>query len=77
MTDNITESQYEKLTAAVYSDPERFIALMEEYTGITAKQYVAYQFFDPAGDYIGDNGDESLLSILADAGIEVVEDGDL
>ena len=76
MPETITESQYEELEEAAYRNPEKFIKLMEDYTGIIAKHCVAYQFFDPAGNFIGDNWDESLLSVLADAAIEVVEDDD-
>ena len=45
MPETITESQYEELMDAVYRTPEKFIKLLEDYTGIIAKQCVAYQFF--------------------------------
>lgn len=76
MPETITESQYDELMEAINRNPERFVYLMEEYTGITAKPYAAYQFFDPAGDYLGDYGYSSLVEILEDAGIEVAEDGE-
>ena len=74
MPDKITESQYDDLVFAMNTSPKEFIELMEEYTGITAKQYTAYQFFDSADNYIGDYGCSSLSEILEDAGIEVVAD---
>lgn len=77
MPETITESQYEELMDASYRNPEKFIKLLEYYTGIIAKKCVAYQFFNQAEDFIGDNWDETLLSVLTDVGIEVVEDEDL
>lgn len=75
MPETITERQYDTPISASYSNPGKFIKLLEDYTGIIAKHCVAYQFFDPVGNFIGDNWDDSLLSVLADVGIEVVEDG--
>lgn len=74
MPETITQEQYAALMWAERTNPEKFIKLMGEYTGITAKKCIAYQFFDAGGDFIGDNWDEELLSILKDAGIEVEED---
>lgn len=74
MPETITQEQYAALMWAEHINPEKFIKLMGEYTGITAKKCIAYQFFDAGGDFIGDNWDEELLSILKDAGIEVEED---
>lgn len=75
MEEKITESQYDELMEVINTNPKKFIELLEEYTGITAKQYTAYQFFYPTGDYIGDYGVSSLSEILEEAEIEVVEDG--
>ena len=75
MAETITQNQLDELIQAEFAAPEKFIKLMENYTGITARKCIAYQFFDAGGGFIGDNWDESLLSILEDAGIEVVEDG--
>jgi hypothetical protein len=75
MPETITQKQLAELMWAERTNPEKFIKLMAFYTGITAKKCVAYQFFDSAGDFIGDNWDDDLLSILTTTGIEVVEDG--
>ena len=75
MPETITVKQYDNLITASYTNPQKFIKLLEDYTGIIARHCAAYQFFDPAGNFIGDNWDESLLTVLADVGIEVVEDG--
>ena len=75
MTETITEKQYDNLITASYTNPEKFMKLIEDYTGITARHCAAYQFFDPAGNFIGDNWNESLSTVLSDVGIEVVEDG--
>ena len=48
---------------------------LEEYTGIEARSYTAYQFFDAAGDFIGNSDEIALEELLEKAGIEVTDDG--
>lgn len=74
MPKKITENQYDELMFAIHTSPKEFVKLMEEYTGITAKPYTAYQFFDSADVYIGDYSLSSLSEILENAEIEVVAD---
>ena len=72
MPEKITESQFDELVEVINTNPEKFIDLMYQYTGIVAKQCTAYQFFDAAGNFLGDNWDDSLFDILDAAEIEVV-----
>lgn len=49
---------------------------MEEYTGIEARPYTAYQYYDNCGNYIGDSSDSALEDLLEAACIKVVDDAD-
>ena len=54
---------------------EEFLQVLEEHTGIVARPYTAYQFYDAAGNFL-DNSDETCLEdLLEKARIEVIEDG--
>ena len=75
MTDKITLSQFDELLEALYINPDKFVELMQEYTGITVMPYVAYQFFDSEDNYIGDTEHYSLSDILKNVCIEVVANG--
>lgn len=76
MAKKITAEQFDELSCSnsswTYAD---FLSALEKYTGITARPYTGYQYFDAAGDYLGDSGETSLEDLLEKAGIEVMEDG--
>ena len=71
MCRSITAEQYEKLEDAHDYDDQLFKELLEEYTGIEMRSYIGHQFFDVAGNYLGDDYDFDLDSILSNAYIEV------
>ena len=76
MVDKITEDQYQELLDAY--DERRtsgIVKTFEDLTGIVVKPYTGYQFFDAAGNYLGDDNWNDIREILREAGIEVVEDG--
>jgi hypothetical protein len=50
---------------------DTFNEVLEELTGITAKRYVAYQYFDEADNYVGDSSDSTVLDLLHNAYIEI------
>ncbi len=76
MEDKITEEQYQELLD-VYDERNQnaIVRTFEELTGIVVKQYTGYQFFDAAGNYLGDDNWNDIREILKEAGIEVTEDG--
>lgn len=72
----ITNSQYEELEEAyeIMGD-QQFFEKLEEYTGITAKPYIAYIFYDCNDNYICNSEELDLDTLLENAYVEVVEDG--
>lgn len=73
MIDAITRDQLEELSDAFdFGTPSEFHKILEEYAGIIAKPYTAYQYIDEFGDYVGDSNDFELLDLLKNARIEVV-----
>lgn len=49
---------------------EVFFTKLYEATGVTAKPYTSYNFYDENGDYVG-NLSEDLYDILRYAGIDI------
>lgn len=76
MGEHITKSQKRELEEAEILDSREFYRLMEEYTGIEARPYTAYQYYDNRGNYIGDSSDSALEDLLEAACIKVVDDAD-
>lgn len=73
MIDAITRDQLDELSDAFnFGTPSEFHEILEEYAGIIAKPYTAYQYFDEFGNYVGDSSDFELLDLLLNARIEVV-----
>lgn len=66
----ITKEQYRELLHDELYDYEEFMCKLEKYTGIEARARSAYQFYDAAGDYIGDSEDD-LDALLEAAYVEV------
>ena len=66
----ITKEQYRELLHDELYDYEEFMHKLEKYTGIEARQHSAYQFYDAAGDYIGDSEDD-VDELLKAAYVEV------
>lgn len=49
---------------------EVFLTKLYDATGITAKPYISYSFYNEDGDYVG-NLNEDLYDILRYAGIDI------
>lgn len=49
---------------------EEFLTKLHDATGVTAKPYTSYNFYDENGDYVG-NLNEDLYDILRYAGIDI------
>lgn len=66
----ITKEQYQELKNAELWDYEEFLCLLKKYTGIEARPCSSYQFFDVAGDYVG-NSSHDVDRLLEVAYVEV------
>ena len=74
MVDKISKEQYEALCESKFWDgKEDFHELLEQITGITAKRYTGYSYYDSSGNYIGDIDDVSVRDLLNNAYIEIEE----
>ena len=74
MADKITQEQYQELQDVICENrPSDIVRTFEELTGIVVKPYTAYQFFDAAGNFLGDDNDYTIREILQAAEIEVEE----
>ena len=72
MVDKISKEQFEELgRSSMWDGYEDFHELLEEMTGITAKRYTAYQYFDSDGNYIGDSENFTIRDLLNNAFIQV------
>ena len=68
----ITNEQYEELCdSKCWDGKEDFHELLEEMTGIEARPYTGYSYFDSAGNYLGDSTDNSVRDLLNNAYIEI------
>ena len=74
MPDKITYKQLKELQEVYHLDEQRFVELLEEYTGITRKSYTAYNYYDDAGNYVGNSEDFDLLDIIDNAYIEISDE---
>ena len=72
----ITKAQFEELKEAYeIMDDQQFGEKLEEYTGIKREPYVAHNYYDLHGNYIGNSEEYDLDTILLNAYVEVLEDG--
>jgi hypothetical protein len=71
---NITKEQYEELCESKFWDgTEAFHELLESITGIEAKRYTGYQYFDASGNYLGDISECTVKDLLDNAYIQINE----
>ena len=76
MSNTITREQLEEIEEAYFcNDMETACALLKEYAGIEAKPYTAWDFYDTAGNYLGDSVNYSFRELLENAYITIVEKG--
>ena len=72
MIDKISKEQYEELCQSeVFDGREEFNKMLAQITGITAKPYVSYSYYDGAGNYVGDSDRNILIDLLKNAYIEI------
>lgn len=74
MQNEITKEQLEKLEDVLSFDGRiPFNHLLEELTGIEARPYTAYQYYDGAGNFVGDSDNKDVRELLESAYISVKE----
>lgn len=72
--DKITREQYEELCEShMWDSKEEFNKMLEQYTGIRASRYVGYSYYYDSYNYVGDSGESTLMDLLNNAYIEVVD----
>ena len=71
----ITESQLREIRDAILFGENSFHSTLKKYTGIEARPYTAYLYYDDCGNFIGDGEEATLGSLLEAAYIEVRNDG--
>ena len=77
MAKTITKEQLEEIEDAIGCfDREAAYALLKEYTGIEARPYTAFVFYDEADNWIGDSDNYTIRDLLDEAYITVVEEGE-
>ena len=75
MPKEITKEQLEELEDVLSFDGrKKFNQLLEEITGIEARPYTAYQYYDCADNFVGDSDNYDVREILERAYISVKED---
>lgn len=76
MRNTITREQLEEIEEALScSDRETAYGMLKEYTGIEARPYTAWAFYDEADNYVGDSDNDAISDLLDKAYIAVVEEG--
>lgn len=77
MAKTITKEQLEEIEDAIRCfDRGAAYALLKKYTGIEARPYTAFVFYDEADNWIGDSDNYTIRDLLDEAYITVVEEGE-
>lgn len=71
MAEYITKDQYRQIEDASLYGVTKFHNLLKKYTGIEAKPYTAYLYYDECGNFIGDSDSATLERLLEAAYVEV------
>ena len=71
MNRSITKAQRAELEEACTFGVEDAHDLLRKYTGIEARPYTAYLYYDENGDFVGSSDDDGLDDLLEKANVEV------
>lgn len=71
MNRSITKDQWAELEEACTFGVEEAHDLLRKYTGIEARPYTAYLYYDENGDFVGSSDDDGLNDLLEKANVEV------
>lgn len=73
MNRSITKAQRAELEEACTFGVEEAHDLLRKYTGIEARPYTAYLYYDENGDFVGSSDDDGLDDLLEKANVEVLD----
>lgn len=77
MAKTITKEQLEEIEDAIHCfDRGAAYALLKKYTGIEARPYTAFVFYDEADNFVGDSDNYTIRDLLDSAYITIVEEGE-
>ena len=77
MSRTITREHLEEIEDAIRCfDRGAAYALLKKYTGIEARPYTAFVFYDEADNWIGDSDNYTIRDLLDKAYITVAEEGE-
>lgn len=77
MAKTITTEQLEEIEDAIGCfDRGAAYALLKKYTGIEARPYTAFVFYDEADNFVGDSDNYTIRDLLDNAYITIVEEGE-
>ena len=77
MAKTITKQQLEDIEDALFcSDRKSAYELLKKYTGIEARPYTAWAFYDEVDNYVGDSDEDTIRDLIDKAYITVVEKGE-
>ena len=71
MNRSITKAQRAELEDACTFGVEDAHDLLRKYTGIEARPYTAYLYYDENGDFVGSSDNNGLNDLLEKANVEV------
>lgn len=71
MNRSITKAQRAELEEACTFGVEEAHDLLRKYTGIEARPYTAYLYYDEDGDFVGSSDVDGLDDLLEKANVEV------
>lgn len=71
MNRSITKAQRAELEEACTFGVEDAHYLLRKYTGIEARPYTAYLYYDENGDFVGSSDNNGLNDLLEKANVEV------
>lgn len=71
MNRSITKAQRAELEEACTFGVEEAHDLLRKYTGIEARPYTAYLYYDEDGDFVGSSDVDGLDDLLEEANVEV------
>ena len=72
MVDKISKDKYHDLCQSnMYDNTDAFHRMLEQITGIIAKPYTVYNYYDETGMYVGNSDDSTLRDLLDNAFIEI------
>lgn len=74
VADSITRQQLQMIEDAALYGKEEFHRVLEKYTGIEARPYTAYLYYDDCGNFIGNSDGATVESLLEAAYVEVKDD---